>query len=66
MQNYAQIGDSDHYSLHNKFIISVITLCSNPSTYKLLVLVFKSCCKTGTLHARMVQWDIQIYHLFLN
>ena len=23
MQNYAQIGDIDHYSLHNIFIISV-------------------------------------------
>ena len=25
MQNYAQIGDIDHYSLHNIFIISVVT-----------------------------------------
>ena len=25
MQNYAQIGDIDHNSLHNIFIISVIT-----------------------------------------
>ena len=25
MQNYAQIGDIDHYSLQNIFIISVIT-----------------------------------------
>jgi len=24
MQNYFQIGDIDNYSLHNKFIISVI------------------------------------------
>ena len=25
IQNYAQIDDIDHYSLHNIFIISVIT-----------------------------------------
>ena len=25
VQNYSQIGDIDHYSLHNIFIISVIT-----------------------------------------
>ena len=25
MQNYAQIGDIDHYSVHNIFIISIIT-----------------------------------------
>ena len=35
MQKYALIGDIDHYSLHNIFIISVITLSSKPSTYKL-------------------------------
>ena len=51
MQNYAQIDDIDHYSLHNIFIISVITQSSNPSTYKLFVLVFNSSCKTGTFHA---------------
>ena len=25
LQNYAQIDDFDHYSLHNLFIISVVT-----------------------------------------
>ena len=35
MQNCAQIGDIDHYSLHNIIIISVITYTSNPSTNKL-------------------------------
>ena len=34
MQNYAQIKNIDVYSLHNIFIISVITQSSNPSTYK--------------------------------
>ena len=28
MQNYAQIGDIDHYSLHIIFIISVLFVCS--------------------------------------
>ena len=51
MQYYAQIDDTDHYLLHDIFIISVITYSSNPSTYKLCVLVFKSSCKTGTFHA---------------
>ena len=51
MQNNAQIGDIDHYTLHNKFIISVITNLLNPSTYKLFILVLKHSCKTGTFHA---------------
>ena len=51
MQIYAQIDDIDHCSLHNIFIILVITYTSNPSTYKLFVLVFNSSCKTGTLHS---------------
>ena len=51
MKNKAQIGHNDHYSLHNIFIISVITKSSNHSTYKLFILLFKSSCKTGTFHA---------------
>ena len=39
MQNYAQIDNMDYYALHNNFIISVITYSSNPSTYKLFILV---------------------------
>ena len=51
MQNYAQIENIYFYSLHNIYIISVITLSSNPSTYKLFILVFKSSYKTGTFHS---------------
>ena len=39
------------YSLRNIFIISVIQLSSNPSTYKLFILVFYCSCKIGTFHA---------------
>ena len=52
MQNYAKIGDIDYtqYSLHNIFIISKITLLLNPSTNKLVILVFNSSCKIVTFH----------------
>ena len=33
MQNYAQIGNIDHYSLQNIFIISINIKSLNPSTY---------------------------------
>ena len=38
MQNFAKIGDIDHYSLHSIHYFSVINSLSNPSTYTLLIL----------------------------
>ena len=42
MQKYAKNGDIDHNSFHNIFIISVISLLSNPPTYKLSILVLNT------------------------
>ena len=64
MKNYAQIGDIDPYSLHNIFIISQllrnhqILQHIKYSFLYLKVLVKPELC--------MVQWDMKIFHLFLN
>ena len=31
--------------------------CNDPSTYKLFILVFKSSCKTGTIHVCLTLED---------
>ena len=67
IENYTKIGDNNHYSLHNIFIISVITLLRynrilqhiSYSFLNLIVLVKSEL----SMH---VQWNIQIFHLFLN
>ena len=49
MQNYAQIDDIDHYSLHNIFIISVITEQSFAIENKFL-------SRTEFLHVKIVKY----------
>ena len=65
MQNYAQIGDIDHYSIHNIFQLlrnHRILQHINYSFLYLKVLVKPEL----SMHVMMFQRDIKIFHLFLN
>ena len=59
MQNYAKIGDIDHYSLHNIFIYNIFLQYINNLFLYLEILVKPEL-------SMLVQWDIKIFHLFLN
>ena len=57
MQNYEQIGDIDHYSLHNSYLLFQLL---RYSFLYLKVLVKPELSMHGPI------WDFKIFQLFLN